>query len=71
MDRFRAYCDKINKYSKMSHQSDSGCISNERGGEEFNESEIDDKDRNLISAEKTLKTLQFILKERKEIRVRH
>lgn len=55
----------------MSHQSDSGCISNERGGEEFNESEIDDKDRNLISAEKTLKTLQFILKERKEIRVRH
>ena len=64
MDRFRTYCDKINSYSKVNNQSDSGCISNEKG-----ESEIDEKDRNLRNAEKTLKTLQFVLKERKEIRV--
>lgn len=74
MGRFRVYCDKINEYSNAydtkQENSDSGCASNEKS-DDLNYFETDEQMKSRKITENIQNTLQFILKEKEEIRVKH
>lgn len=70
IDRYKAYCDKINQYSRASECSDSGCVTTNEKGEDACDSSCEESEkRTRKNAETVLKTLQGISRERKEIKV--